>query len=74
MIEEHEQRLVRKQKLAALKEQVAHAYPNDFFPTPIAAALLTTFALWPARFTRLLADGSTLCHRVSVANEPYAIS
>ena len=70
MTDENEQRLVRKQKLAACKNQGINVYPNDFLPTHTAAALLNTFALWPARFTRFMADGSTLCHGVSVANEP----
>lgn len=44
MIEENEQILVRKQKLAALHEQQKQAYPNDFCPTHTAAALLEGFA------------------------------
>jgi lysyl-tRNA synthetase class 2 len=43
MTEENEQILVRKQKLAALKNQGTNAYPNDFFPTHTAAALLSQF-------------------------------
>jgi lysyl-tRNA synthetase, class II len=44
MTEENEQILVRKQKLATFKAQGAPAYPNDFFPTHTAAALLDRFA------------------------------
>src|SRR5262245_44866001 len=44
MIEENEQILVRKQKLATLKEQGKQIYPNDFFPTQTAAALQQQFA------------------------------
>lgn len=43
MTEENEQILVRKQKLAALKEKGIQAYPNDFFPTQTAAALIERF-------------------------------
>jgi len=43
MTEENEQILVRKQKLAALKNQGVSVYPNDFLPTHTAAALLDTF-------------------------------
>jgi len=44
MTEENEQILVRKKKLAALKERGAPVYPNDFAPTHTAAALLQRFA------------------------------
>jgi lysyl-tRNA synthetase class 2 len=44
MVEENEQIRVRKQKLAALKEGGAQAYPNDFSPTHTAAALHERFA------------------------------
>src|SRR5882672_8521504 len=44
MTEENEQILVRKQKLATFKAQGAPVYPNDFFPTHTAAALLDRFA------------------------------
>src|SRR5215813_9706146 len=44
MTEENEQILVRKQKLAALKQQGTYAYPNDFSPTLTAAALVDRFA------------------------------
>lgn len=43
MTEENEQILVRKQKLAALKTQGTNVYPNNFFPTHTAAALLHQF-------------------------------
>jgi lysyl-tRNA synthetase class 2 len=44
MVEENEQIRVRKQKLAALQERGAQAYPNDFSPTHTAAALPERFA------------------------------
>ncbi len=44
MVEENEQIRVRKQKLAALQEGGAQAYPNDFSPTHTAAALPERFA------------------------------
>src|SRR6266852_6259950 len=44
MVEENEQIRVRKQKLAALQERGARAYPNDFSPTHTAAALPERFA------------------------------
>jgi len=43
-MEENEQILVRKQKLAALKNAGAQPYPNDFFPSHTAADLHTRFA------------------------------
>ena len=43
-MEENEQILVRKQKLAALKERGVRAYPNDFSPTHTAAVLHEQFA------------------------------
>jgi lysyl-tRNA synthetase class 2 len=43
MTEENEQILVRKQKLAALKDLGTNVYPNDFFPTHTAAALFSQF-------------------------------
>ena len=44
MVEENEQIRVRKQKLAALQEGGARAYPNDFSPTHTAATLHKRFA------------------------------
>ena len=44
MTEENEQILIRKQKLAALKDQGVNVYPNDFSPSHTAAAILTRFA------------------------------
>ena len=43
-MEDNEQILVRKQKLAALKESGVQAYPNDFFPSHTTADLHTRFA------------------------------
>src|SRR5262245_60753819 len=43
-MEQNEQVLVRKKKLVALKESGTQGYPNDFFPTHTASALLTRFA------------------------------
>jgi lysyl-tRNA synthetase, class II len=43
-MEENEQVLVRKKKLVALQEGGTQGYPNDFFPTHTASALLTRFA------------------------------
>ncbi len=43
-MEENEQILVRKKKLAALKETGVPIYPNDFFPTRTTAALRDQFA------------------------------
>lgn len=43
-MEENEQGLVRKNKLAALKENGASVYPNDFFPSHTALALQERFA------------------------------
>lgn len=42
-MEENEQILVRKKKLAALKERGERVYPNDFSPTHVAAALQARF-------------------------------
>lgn len=44
MTEENEQILIRKQKLAALKDKGENVYPNDFSPTHTAAAILTRSA------------------------------
>ncbi len=44
MVEENEQILVRRKKLAALKEGGARAYPNDFSPMQTATALHERFA------------------------------
>ena len=43
-MEENEQILVRKQKLAALKASGAQVYPNDFFPSHTTADLHARFA------------------------------
>jgi len=43
-MEENEQVLVRKNKLAALRENGAPAYPNDFSPSYLAFALQERFA------------------------------
>lgn len=43
-MEENEQILVRKKKLATLKESGARVYPNDFFPAHAAAVLQDRFA------------------------------
>lgn len=43
-MEENEQIVVRKNKLAALKESGVQAYPNDFFPSHSAAELHGRFA------------------------------
>ncbi len=43
-MEDNEQILVRKQKLAALKESGVQTYPNDFFPSHTTADLQTRFA------------------------------
>ncbi|MGE0826822.1 MAG: lysine--tRNA ligase [Candidatus Binatia bacterium] len=43
-MEENEQIVVRKQKLAALKESGTPVYPNDFAPSHVAAALQERFA------------------------------
>jgi lysyl-tRNA synthetase class 2 len=44
MVEENEQILVRKKKLAALQERGVRTYPNDFFPLHTAAGLHERFA------------------------------
>lgn len=43
-MEENEQILVRRKKLAALKEKGLQPYPNDFFPTHMTADLRNRFA------------------------------
>jgi len=43
-MEDNEQALVRKQKLAALKDTGAATYPNDFFPSHTTAELHARFA------------------------------
>src|SRR5687768_4929616 len=43
-MDENEQILVRKKKLAALKENGTPAYPNDFFPKQTTGVLLKQFA------------------------------
>ncbi len=42
-MEDHEQVVVRKQKLAALKASGAQVYPNDFFPSHVTADLHAQF-------------------------------
>ena len=43
-MEDNEQIVVRKQKLAALKASGAQAYPNDFFPSHTTADIQARFS------------------------------
>jgi lysyl-tRNA synthetase class 2 len=64
MIEENEQILVRKQKLAALKAQETQTYPNDFFPTHTTAALLERFAEIKSEELEKLTEQFSLAGRI----------
>ncbi len=64
MTDENEQILVRKQKLAALKERGVHIYPNDFLPTHTAAALLERFANTPEVELEQLTEQFTVAGRI----------
>jgi lysyl-tRNA synthetase class 2 len=64
MVEENEQILVRKQKLAARKDRGERGYPNDFVPNQTAAALHQQFATATAEELEKAAETFSLAGRI----------